>query len=333
MGFVEIRSSGMSLMRRARSALGGAAVILTYHRVADAVQDPHGLAVRPERFQEHIAAFASRYELMTAGSLLRRLAEGRRLPHNGLVITLDDGYADALTHARPILEAHSAPATVFVASGFVTGQREFWWDELERLVLTPPSLPERLELRLPDTVFERTLSDLGRAQLYLDLNRLLEPLPASARESALEQLSRQTGAPHAVREDVRPLKPEELPVLAADGLVEIGAHTVHHVRLGSLPIDEQREEIEGSKRALEAALGHEVVSFSYPYGTAGSFGRHAERIVREAGFLGAVTTQLGGKLPWASVSARSDRFALPRTATADVPASELIATIDKRLGL
>jgi peptidoglycan/xylan/chitin deacetylase (PgdA/CDA1 family) len=38
---------------------------------------------------------------------------------NGLAITFDDGYKDALTHASPILHQYQLPFTVFVTSGYV----------------------------------------------------------------------------------------------------------------------------------------------------------------------------------------------------------------------
>ena len=346
----------MTALRRIRSALGGTTVILTYHRIANEALDAQGICVPPARFEEHVSAFARRYECMTAGDLCRRMAEGRRLPRNGLVITLDDGYVDALTNAKPVLEAHGVPATVFVASGFVDEPREFWWDELERLVLTSPQLPAQLEVTASSAVFSAEVpasarvlfgdretavfdgwdvtqpAEHPRQRIYLDLSLLLEPLAARDREEVLTQLRQQIGAEPALRPDRRPLTAEELRSLSADGLVEVGAHTIGHVRLASLPLAEQREEIEASKQSLERVLGREVATFSYPHGTAGSFTDDTVRLVREAGFLGAVTTQLGTGLPWGSVSQGTNRFTLPRTATGNVPASDLVALIDKRLG-
>ena len=62
-------------------------------------------------------------------------------------MTFDDGYLDNLTNAKPILEEHDVPATIFVCSGAVGRRQEFWWDQLERALLrSPKKLPERLEL-------------------------------------------------------------------------------------------------------------------------------------------------------------------------------------------
>jgi len=339
MGWTDVRSAGMTALRRVRSAAGGAVVVLTYHRVAEAGSDPEGITVTPARFAEHVASFASRYELVTAGELGRRLVERTALPRNGVCITLDDGYADALSAALPVLSEHAAPATVFACSGYLDEPREFWWDELERLVLLPTVLPERLEIVAAHEHFTRELpggtvaAEATRRQLHRDLSDLIEPLPSGGREEVLRQVREQTGQERSVRADKRPLSADELRVLADSGLVEIGAHTVNHVRLGSLALAGQRDEIVGSKRRLEELLDRPVESFSYPYGTRGAFSAETQRLVRDAGFVSAVTAGLGSLVPWGSVYRGSDRFALPRTATADVPAAELTALIDRRLGL
>lgn len=68
--------------------------------------------------------------------------------------------------------------------------------------------------------------------------------------------------------------------------MDIGAHTRNHVNLCECDEDTAREEIAGSKRELEQALGVAVRSFSYPYGAHRA--EHAQ-MVREAGYLTATT--------------------------------------------
>ena len=64
-----------------------------------------------------------------------------------------------------------------------------------------------------------------------------------------------------------PLTAQEVIELAADGLVEVGAHTVTHPVLASLSDAGQWHEIQRSKLDLEALLNRPVTSFSYPYGS------------------------------------------------------------------
>lgn len=72
---------------------------------------------------------------------------------------------------------------------------------------------------------------------------------------------------------------------------EIGAHTLHHPHLPALPPAEAAAEISGSKAALEARLGTEVISFAYPYG---ALTEQLKRQVAAAGFAFAVATDTGG---------------------------------------
>ena len=58
-----------------------------------------------------------------------------------VLITFDDGYADNLHAALPLLEKFEAPAVLFAASGYLGEQRGFWWDELLTLLVSPTACP------------------------------------------------------------------------------------------------------------------------------------------------------------------------------------------------
>lgn len=79
----------------------------------------------------------------------------------------------------------------------------------------------------------------------------------------------------------------QLKQVAQSGLVEIGAHTVHHYALGWSDTALVKYEIEESKKQLEKLIGIPIVSFAYPDG---SFDDQAIKLVKEAGFKSAVTT-------------------------------------------
>ena len=117
-------------------------IILMYHRVASDVADPWRLCVSPENFAEHMDVLRRFYQPVR----LNQLA-GRRAVRNRMVaVTFDDGYADNLHAALPILQRNAIPATFFLTSGILGVQREFWWDELERLLMRRESLPRTLRL-------------------------------------------------------------------------------------------------------------------------------------------------------------------------------------------
>ncbi|MFF3301835.1 polysaccharide deacetylase family protein [Streptomyces sp. NPDC002908] len=100
--------------------------ILTYHSVSDPADDPYGITVSARRLDEQLT-WLRRRGLTGVGvsALLRDRAAGGR----GLVgLTFDDGYADFLDEAFPVLLAHGCTATVFVLPGRPGGSNT--WDPL-----------------------------------------------------------------------------------------------------------------------------------------------------------------------------------------------------------
>jgi peptidoglycan/xylan/chitin deacetylase (PgdA/CDA1 family) len=71
------------------------------------------------------------------------------------------------------------------------------------------------------------------------------------------------------------------------GLVDVGAHTIHHISLKGRPAALVQNEVAGSKQMLEQTYGIKVVSFAYPNG---AFDEQAANIVKNAGFSTSVST-------------------------------------------
>src|SRR5262249_6857794 len=123
------------------------AVILVYHRVAELPTDPQLLSVTPTHFAEHLEVLRKFAYPLGLAALVQRLKD-KSILKQAVVITFDDGYADNLYAAKPLLEQYDIPATVFVATNYIGKEREFWWDELDRLLLQPGRLPKELELKI-----------------------------------------------------------------------------------------------------------------------------------------------------------------------------------------
>jgi peptidoglycan/xylan/chitin deacetylase (PgdA/CDA1 family) len=321
--------------------VNGVGLILVYHRVAKVGCDPWGLCVSPENFAEQLQVLREFGPCMTVGEMVRRLHAGQ-LPRRAVAVSFDDGYADNLHTALPLLEQHGVPATFFLSAGLLDGVSEFWWDELERILLHPSTLPEELELDVAGLTFRRqlgagvTLSDgdyllhrrwlytepppTERHVLYLELWSLLRPLPHNHRAGLLARLASWAGAGVEPRESHRPMSAEEACSLGRNGLVEIGAHTMTHPLLPALSKERQRNEISKSKSTSEAIWGRPVESFSYPHG--GFSGLTAD-LVRAEGFASACTSRHG------PAGNRNDRFQLPRFTVGDWSGAELEARLEQ----
>jgi peptidoglycan/xylan/chitin deacetylase (PgdA/CDA1 family) len=275
-----------------------------------------------------MAYLSSHFDVVSLPELVSRLPEagaGSRLA----AVTFDDGYADNLSHAKPILEAGKVPATVFVATAALAAGSAFWWDEVEQLLLHPSWLPSSLKLEIDGRIFEWDIGDdakytnedfashrtwnvlhaddpTRRHHLYRALCRLLKPLTQETRQRALSDLRAWAGLTLDRRPPSPMLTRENLCRLAEGPWVELGAHTRSHQVLADLPLAAQRNEIVSSKECLEAIAGRPITTFAYPYGTRADYSQDTAKLVREAGFALACSNY-----PEA-VTRTADVYQLPR---------------------
>ncbi|MFI1353113.1 polysaccharide deacetylase family protein [Streptomyces sp. NPDC020898] len=98
-----------------------------YHSVGDCSDDPYRITVTPERLDAQLR-WLHRRGLRGVG-VAELLAARSRGEGKGLVgLTFDDGYADFLTNALPVLERWECGATLFVLPGRLGGENA--WDPL-----------------------------------------------------------------------------------------------------------------------------------------------------------------------------------------------------------
>lgn len=324
-----------SVLARARYALTqhqSRALILFYHGVEEVQSDPWRLHLPPARFAEQLAVIKQYATVLRLDELVRGLqTKTGKLPHRSIVVTFDDGYANNLTHALPLLKQHGVPATIFVASGYLGSEREFWSDELERLLLSPNRLPETLQLRInghspvwklgvaaeykaEESAQHRAwnawqaATPSARHQVYRDLYQEMQPLPFGEQRRVLDELRAQLETAVPTRPLQRFLTADELRTLAQDELIEIGSHTVTHPLLPQLPVTEQEREICVSRRTLEEITERPVTSLAYPYGR---YTAKTAEIARAAGMHCACAAE--GTV----AQTRTDLFRLPRCPVQD----------------
>ncbi|WP_310428153.1 polysaccharide deacetylase family protein [Chamaesiphon sp. VAR_48_metabat_135_sub] len=310
--------------QKLQKRLASKGLILMYHRVTEVDLDPWSLSVTPQHFAEHLEVLQEYAHPISLQQLAQAHRDGN-IPHRAVAITFDDGYADNLYHAKPLLERYDIPATVFVSTGYIGKEREFWWDELERLLLQPPKLPEKLSLNISGSIqhwdlgaavdyttqdYQRDRSCLAyeaqpgsRMFFYYSIWQILRPLLEAERQKALDEILLWATAEPKPRSTHRALLPEELSVLGQGELVEIGAHTVTHLFLSAQSTVLQRNEIQQSKVRLEEMIERPVRSFSYPFG---DYSVETVELVQSSGFDYACSTIQD--IVWR----QSNSFQLPR---------------------
>jgi peptidoglycan/xylan/chitin deacetylase (PgdA/CDA1 family) len=95
--------------------------VLMYHSVSDApAASTRVLSVRPAEFGAQLCHLRRQgFTGLTFGELGQCRRTAQPFPVRPIVLTFDDGYADLLEEAVPILLEHGFPATVFVTTGWL----------------------------------------------------------------------------------------------------------------------------------------------------------------------------------------------------------------------
>jgi peptidoglycan/xylan/chitin deacetylase (PgdA/CDA1 family) len=262
----------------------GGAILLAYHRVANAAPDGDEECVTPGHFEEQMDALSRSAQVLSLSRLVRHLKEGS-LPPRSVAVTFDDGYADNLYLAKPILEKYQVPGTVFVCGGY--WGRQFWWDELETLVMSSRSDPRTLrqgdgwELPVEISKVEDPRDVAIRRKLRHALYHFLLPMDAGEQDQIMDEIRRWSGVSADLSVSARSMDRAELTKLAQCELIEIGSHTRTHPRLPGLSEPRQKAEILSGRQDLEELLGKPVPGFAYPNGQATAY---TKAILRDAGF-------------------------------------------------
>lgn len=284
--------------RVASRAGGGALLILTYHRV---FKEPDRLLPdQPDarEFEQHLDLLQAVFNVLPLMEAVERLRK-RSLPSRAVSITFDDGYANNLEVAGPLLAARRLPATVFVATGYLDGGRMFNDTVIEAVRRAPP-------------VFDASELGLGVLELPSDaarrdaLPRILNEFryrPAADRQRAADLLAERVGCElprnlMMTREQVK-----RLPALG----FTVGAHTTTHPILTRTDAAQAEREIRESRGQLEEITGRTVDAFAYPNGRPHrDYDAAHVAMVRGAGYSAAVTTA------WGRADASCDPLQLPR---------------------
>lgn len=292
------------LIRSAIGALSGSGErarlsIFIFHRVLPQPDPLFPAEMDVLRFDRAMGWISSWFNVLPLHEAVGRLARGE-LPRRAAAITFDDGYADNLLYATPILLRHGLHATFFIASGYLDGGR-MWNDTIIESVRNA-------------TVAELDAEWLGAGVMPLQgaeqksaaIHRLIpaiKHLPGPARADAVARVEVSCGA--TLPADLM-LTSGQLRQLLGAGM-GIGAHTVSHPILARLDADDARREIAASRDALEGLLGERVGLFAYPNGKPGTdyLPEHVD-MVRSMGFDAAVSTA------WGASDRTSDPFQLRR---------------------
>ena len=273
-------------------------LIFCFHRVLARQDKLRPLEPDVQDFVRDIQIISRIFNVLPLPDAVDRWVAGK-LPAAAACVTFDDGYADNHELAAPVLESENIPATFFIAAGAVDDG--VMWNDLVIEAMIASGSKARLDV-LPVAVDPKELDD-DPSGAAANLLARLKYLPVHERMAIAEQFytaSTGTDVPRLM------MTREQVADLSKRGF-ELGGHTVNHPILMELDDDRAEQEIAECRDWLANVTGQSPRCFAYPNGIPGrDFGPTHERLVRDAGFSVAVSTQ------WAAAQPGGGRFDIPR---------------------
>lgn len=263
--------------------------ILSYHGLCDdrLAGEPWVPAyfVTQSAFERHLQYLQRNAAVLPLSEAVLRLQDGS-LPLNCVSLTFDDGYANNLYLACPLLEKYKMSASVFLSSAYVESGDLLPFLRLKLIRLMAKETPRSLQLE-PLLEYKSNPLDL----VLLSAERWWGELKIRLNEDQRRTLRSMTVS--EIREsDTR--------------LIEFGAHSHTHCILKNESAERRGEEIRTSVSKVSQWTGTAVRLFSYPNGQSGDFDEADKETLRVAGIQTAVTGIAGAN------SRGSDVLALKR---------------------
>lgn len=264
--------------------------ILSYHQIsASCTEDLMLSSMRVDvgSFAHQMQMIKSQAHPVSLLEMVNRIKGGIKADGLYVAVTFDDGYANNLLLAYPILKELNIPAIIFISTAYVDNPSIIpWWDELHHLA---NNLTGTLKIQFKGIKLNFDMNTPnGKRTLIAKLSNFMTNGTALEKENILSLLRCR------VFNYSKPNRNAfadwtQLKQVVDEGLISVGGHTVTHANLTEC-VDFGIKEIAEGKARLEEVLGFPISLFAYPFG---AFNNGIIGAVRNTGFFGSVTAGLG----------------------------------------
>lgn len=275
---------------------GGLAIFL-FHGVIEKrrgqVRNYTGKHLLRSRFRQVLDDLMRVGAPMSMDEVVEHWRAGRPLPPRAFAITFDDGFENNVSVAAPILRELRLPATFYVTTSFVEGNRMSWVDRIEHCLEAVPAG----SVQLPWHGSPRPFGDApGKIALLQDIRTRAKTDPRVDPEALADTVVAQCGGPAAACSDDpldRKMSWAQVRELAEDPLFSVGGHSHGHRILSFLEPQELHEEIDTSLELLALRAGVRPRHYSYPEGLEWCYSEQVSEALRRRGVVCCPTAEDG----------------------------------------
>ena len=262
------------------------------------------LAVSPEGLEKFILKFKEQgFNFISMNEFSKRIKS--KSNKKFIVFTIDDGYKDNLIYGLPVFEKHNVPFTLYVSNCFPNNQAIYWWYFLEEHVLSN----KQINLTSIGIDYKKDIIDSLRT--YNELRELLRKADYNTHLRLAKEICEKSDDELLTLNLKLNLTWDEIKQLSEHPLVEIGAHTLHHLSLKYLNQEESKKEIFESKKEIEEKIGQAIYHFAYPYGSLDDASKKEYQILKAIGFQSTVYNHPAG------IYSETPKYQIPRMGLSD----------------
>jgi len=250
------------------------------------------------------------FHFVSVEDIIQGIIENKSLPPKAVAFTMDDGFWDQAEIAAPIFIEFNCPLTFFVITGMLDSKLWPWDAKVAHLINT--SEKNSIDILLADEHFHLPLTNKQEKHNARNIIRdTIKAMAADSIEDSLELLVQATGIsiPESAPKHLKAMDWESARQLEKQG-IKFAPHTISHRILSKLDTASAEKEIMDSWQCLQEELASPSPVFCYPTGRFCDYGPREIAILKQAGFLGAVST-LPGNITEETTS-KDYLFNLPR---------------------
>jgi len=256
------------------------------------------------------------YDFISLEHLILALQGKRTMPEKPVVFTMDDGYLDQAEIAAPIFLEYDCPLTFFVITGML--DQSLWpWDAQTSWLIESAddaSLQSSVTLKKLGIDFDKYP---GKRELRRAIQEALKRLGAEKIPDILHEIASDADItiPDTAPPAYQPIDWNIARKLEAQGIC-FAPHSVSHNILSRLEQRAAEWEIKQSWLTIESELNSPLKVFCYPNGRQMDFSDREIQILKNTGFLGAVSVT-PNFIDQNSTTAIDQIYSLPRIALPD----------------
>jgi peptidoglycan/xylan/chitin deacetylase (PgdA/CDA1 family) len=257
-------------------------IIFLFHGVikeqTHAVRNYTGKHIQADLFEQCIRLLSAKGNPLSMDQILELCHAKTDLPPKSFAVTFDDGFANNISVAVPILAHYGVPATFYVTTGFIENNGMSWIDRIEYAVEQAPS--QALEVAWTREAFILS-SPRSRIAFLQAVRTHVKNDPHCDANAFADVLCARLGVTGTIDStDPLDLKMtwDQVRDLHARELFTIGGHSHTHAILSYLTPDQLAQELDASLTLLQENANVGPTHYSYPEGLAHCY---AQQVIDE----------------------------------------------------